>query len=703
MLDLIEIKRLHDKAYLANQVSREQAANDLIFYWVTQWDDSILQSSQLLYKGEFNILRKAGRQILSDLASNPVEVDFEPINETRQDAAELADGMYRRDSRNNQSIEAYNNAETEMIVCGAAAWELYTKYASRKVETREQIICRRPIMEANNTVFWDPNAVLLDKSDATYVSVLTAYSEDGYKNLVKDLTGEELEKINAETFKSPEESMVFPWIQGKTPKIYVVKFFYREKITDRVISLSDPFGTVIDVWENKLFEVMDELIDSGYSVIDEYDATKYQVTQYLASGKEILDNTVITGEHIPIIPIYGERAIVEGEELWEGITRLAKDPQRLRNFALSYLGDLTSRSPREKPIFAPEQIAGFEDMYSESGVDNNYPYLLANRVTPEGTELPIGPIGTLPGPTIPTPLPALIGLTREACEDVANPGLPQNIADPDISGKAVLALQSRLDMQSMIYQEHLKHGKRRDAEIYISIASEIYDTSRKVMVELPDGVKKQIQTKQTVIDRQTGEITIINDIQAAEFEVFSRMGPSYMSQKEQTSDRIERLIAQTPADDPMRKALMLKYLALMDGVAFEDIRRYANIQLVLSGIKKPETDEEKTILEQAQKQKDSKADPATLIAMAENKKGDAALLKEKREGIKMQLTAANDTRKTDIDTFNAITKRIGTQIDAKETDASINLKDIMALGKQLENSSKLLQPDKLPSSTNNNP
>jgi hypothetical protein len=41
-MDLTELKRLHGKAYLSNQTSRERAANDMVFYWITQWDDSML-------------------------------------------------------------------------------------------------------------------------------------------------------------------------------------------------------------------------------------------------------------------------------------------------------------------------------------------------------------------------------------------------------------------------------------------------------------------------------------------------------------------------------------------------------------------------------------------------------------------------------------------------------------------------------------
>ena len=69
MLEHEDIIKMHDAAYQRGQVTRERAADDLVFAWVTQWDDQLLGESQLQYRGEFNILRKAMRQIISDLKS----------------------------------------------------------------------------------------------------------------------------------------------------------------------------------------------------------------------------------------------------------------------------------------------------------------------------------------------------------------------------------------------------------------------------------------------------------------------------------------------------------------------------------------------------------------------------------------------------------------------------------------------------------
>jgi len=695
-LSLTQLKRKHDKAFNANQIPRERSSNDLVFYWITQWDDEILQSSQLAYRGEFNILRKAGRQIQTDLASNPVQVDFVPINETRTDSAELADGLYRAGLQKNTSIEAFENAETENIVGGVGAWLLYTEYESRNADNDKQIILRKPIFEANNTVFWDPSSKLLDKSDAVYCSVLTAYTEESYKKLVKDLTGEELDHIDASSFKHPEHSYTFPWIGGQGKQIYVTSFYHVEEIKDVVLTLEDQFGQTQTMYESGSEDKINDLFDEGYSVVSERKIKRNVVTKYIASGAKIIKQERIAGQYIPVIPCYGEHAVVEGEEYWEGITRLAKDPQRLRNFAFSYMGDILSRSPRQKPIYWPEQIQGFEDMYSESGIDNAYPYLLMNRKTADGEELPPQAIGVTPEQQMPHALPLVLSQTRDAVTDVANPGVPDKVAEPDISGKAVQKLEARIERQSMRFQIHMKHAKRRDGEVWISIASEIIDTPRKVQVELSDGTKKETQVMDTQIDGQTGDIVTVNDLRKAEFEVYSKIGPDYSSQKEQTIDRLEMLMMQMDPADPVRKALQLKILALTDGVEFDDIRDYVNKQLMIMGIRKPQTPEEVEFLRQAQEQP-KEPDAAMVLAKAEELKGQADIMKAKKDGIEMQLTDANDKAKNQIDIFRAQTERMKVQVAAHEAGAKIEKTKIETEGETLENVIKIKEINKAPS------
>jgi len=695
-LELDDIKRLHDKAYQSGQSTRDKASDDLVFYWVTQWDDAMLNDSQLAFKGEFNMLRKAGRDIMSGLRSNPVQVDFEPKDNNRLEAADILDGIYRSVDRQNFSVEAYNNAMQEMVVCGVGAWELYADYETSALGDKLQTLKRRPIYEANNKVFWDPNAKMLDKSDATYVSALESYSEDGYKALVAKLSNIPESDVVISNFASPNQSFAFPWVSGDI--YYVTRFFHSEVKEEKNIFLTDPLGQEIVMRDFDLAKIEDELIDAGFEITGEKKVERNVVTLYIASGSEIIYSARIAGQHIPIVPAYGERAFIEGEEHYEGVTRLAKDPQRLRNFQLSYLADMVSRSPRPKPIFTSEQISGFEFMYEANGADNNYPYLLQNMVDKTGRPLPLGPVGQLLDQPIPQALAASIDITRVAIEDVANPGLPQNIADHDLSGKAVVALQNMLDRQTYVYQDHMKFAKRRDGEIFASMASEVIDTPREVTLTLPDGTRKKAKIMDTVVDKQTGEIIAVNDITGLEFDVFADIGQSYTTRKEQTLDQLSTAIADLLPQDPLRNILMLKKLKLMGGVDFDDVRDYANNQLVLMGIRKPETPEEEQLLVQAQQSQQGQQDPNMVLAMAEMKKAQVQefelQLKQQAQQIdvmKLQQKASvdgNDARLKEAEIISNIRNKDADTIKKMAEAGSIQNQSV---GYQLDTLSKLGQ------------
>jgi hypothetical protein len=696
-MNLKEIKTAHDKAYSSGQDTRLKAADDMLFYWVTQWDQTTIGGTSLSYRGQFDVLRKAGRQIIGDLRSNPVQVNFKPKADSREDGADLIDGLYLSADRENSTLEAYDNALGEAVVCGVGAWELYTEYASNRAGDEHQVIKRRPVHEANNNCFWDPNAKRLDKSDARYVSILEAYSPDGYKTLIEELTGEETDIVPS-SFSQPEQSYTFPWISSNNDIIYVCRFYCRKRVKDKVVTLSDPLGQPLALRASDIVDVMDDLIDEGYEVKTERVIERWEVRMYLVSGAAILNGEmgdddervgeVIAGENIPVIPTYGERAFVEGQEVYEGVTRLAKDPQRLRNFQMSYLADIVSRSPRPKPIFNPEQVQGFEFMYEENGSDNSYPYMLMNRTTANGELLPVGPASMMPEQQIPTALIASIELSRQAVEDVANPGLPQDIADPDLSGKAISALTNRLDQQSIVYQQNYKHAKRRDAEVWASMAVEVNDSPRTVTLTLPDGTTKTQQIMQMVLDKDTGRAIVLNDLTNMEFDVYADIGPSYASKKEQTIEQLGKMAESLAAIDPtMTKMLILKQLSMVDGIAMDDIRKYARKQLIMVGGAEPETDEEIAMVEQMQSQP-AQPDANMLMAQAEMEKAKAAQMNAQREALKDQASAQNAADKLIIDQYKAQTDRASVEVDAARVGADIEYTKVRTNGQRMDNMSK---------------
>lgn len=638
MLKLEELKEMHDKAYNTPYDTRLKAADDLLFAWISQWDDTYLAESDLSYRGEFNILRKAMRQITTDLISNPVQVDFEPIDETVDDGADLLDGMYRADMRNNTSLEAKKNCNQEAIVCGYGAWEMRTEYKTNRKGDERQVVKRYPLYEANNNVMWDPNAKLLDKSDADYVSCLIAYSEDGYQKLKEELTGDDSGYDSS--FASPEVSYVFPWI-SEQKKIYVTRFYHREKIDVTYLTYADDYNNDTIVDQRELSDYEEELAERGAKLVDEKTVTRYEVTLYIASGEDILSAEVIPGEHIPVIPQYGERQFVEGEEHYEGIVRLAKDPQRLRNFQMSYLADIVSRSPREKPMFTAEQLQGFEDMYEDSGAENNYPYLKQQSFDGSGRELPLGPVGYIKAPEIPPALQQMLGETRLAVDDVAGAGLPADITDVELSGKALNSLNKRLDMQSFTYQDNHKFATRRDGEIYASMVKDIKDIEEEVvLVKADNSSSKETLNKVDYEFTDQGVKEVIkNNMKEMDFEVYADIGPAFESVKAQNKEELKELLNGMDQGTPLYSILLNKYVMMIDGVSFDDVRDYARQELIMMGVQEPETDEEKQKLQQAQEAQEQQQDPSMVLAQAEMLKGQADLLEQQNRQAEIQLQA----------------------------------------------------------------
>ena len=124
-------------------------------------------------------------------------------------------------------------------------------------------------------------------------------------------------------------------------------------------------------------------------------------------------------------------------------------------------------------------------------------------------------------------------------------------------------------------------------------------------------------------------------------------------------------------------------------VDFEDVRDYANKQLVQMGIKTPDNPKEERWFAEAQQAGD-KPDPAMLLAMAEDKKAQAALLGEQVNIEELKLDAQNEAAKRQIDVFNAQTKRLDTQIKAQQADATIDFQRSDAVRKSVETKAKVI-------------
>lgn len=621
-----------DADWMASDEARTEATNDLYFSRVSQWDDWLSDYTTLQYRGQFDVVRPVVRKLVAEMRRNPIDVLFRPKDGADPNSADVLMGMYRTDMRHNTAKISVNIAVREQIEAGVGAWRLITEYEDQDPTSNNQVIRRVPIHEACTHVVWDSNSKQMDKSDAMHCTVINAMSRDGWKAFAEK-NGFDEDEIPA--FQNPDMNWLFPWLTSDV--VYVGEYYEVEEKKETVFIYQDPLtGEPVSYFQRDIKDVIDELADKGMVKVAEKKVKRRRVYKSIITCTTILKNREpIAGEHIPIVPVYGEWSFAGDKEVYEGVVRLTKDGQRLRNMIMSFNADIVARTPKKKPIFWPEQIEGYEYMY---GGNDDYPYYLLNRTDENNGDLPVQPISYMENPEVPQANAYMLEAATNSVSQVATMGVDAEAANGQVAFDTVNQLNMRADLETYVFQDNLATAMRRDGEIYQSMVNDIYDVPRQVMMTLEDGTEKQVQLLAQAVDYQTGTVVTLNDIRGR-YECYTDTGPSFQSMKEQNRAEIQELLAKVPPGTPEWQMLLLQYFTLLDGKGVEMMREYANKQLVMMGLKKPETPEEMQMVEQAQQQP-KEPSPEQTQAQGVLLQGQAELLKAQNQQMQIQVDAA---------------------------------------------------------------
>lgn len=621
-----------DADWMASDEARTEATNDLYFSRVSQWDDWLSEYTTLQYRGQFDVVRPVVRKLVAEMRRNPIDVLFRPKDGANPNSADVLMGMYRTDMRHNTAKISVNIAVREQIEAGVGAWRLITEYEDQDPTSNNQVIRRVPIHEACTHVVWDSNSKQMDKSDAMHCTVINAMSRDGWKAFAEK-NGFDEEEIPS--FQNPGMNWLFPWLTSDV--VYVGEYYEVEEKKETVFIYQDPLtGEPVSYFQRDIKDVIDELADKGMVKVAEKKVKRRRVYKSIITCTSILKNREpIAGEHIPIVPVFGEWSFAGDKEVYEGVVRLTKDGQRLRNMIMSFNADIVARTPKKKPIFWPEQIEGYEYMY---GGNDDYPYYLLNRTDENNGDLPVQPISYMENPEVPQANAYMLEAATNSVSQVATMGVDAEAANGQVAFDTVNQLNMRADLETFVFQDNLATAMRRDGEIYQSMVNDIYDVPRQVMMTLEDGTEKQVQLLTQAVDYQTGTVVTLNDIRGR-YECYTDTGPSFQSMKEQNRAEIQELLAKVPPGTPEWQMLLLQYFTLLDGKGVEMMREYANKQLVMMGLKKPETPEEIQMVQQAQQQPEQPS-PEQTQAQGVLLQGQAELLKAQNQQMQIQVDAA---------------------------------------------------------------
>lgn len=635
-----------------SEYARDNGSRDLIFARRTQWDDELDTNVDTEYRGQFDIVKPERRRILAALMKNEFNNRYRPKDKESEKLAEVLQNLYRATVRTNDAKFASEVAISEAIDCGVGAWriEVVDEDEEDPLNTNKKLI-RSVIHEANNKVVWSGNSKKIDKSDADTCTVIFSYATDAWEELMKE-HGLDPSEPQFELASYLSRSTLL-WRQAENHTI--AEHYQVKKIKQKMTIMSDG-ENVIALTTGELKKKADDLKARGYEKEATKTVVKREVWKTVLTGSHILERKKIAGKHIPVIPVYGEWSINQSTEHWEGIVRMLRDPQQIKNTTMSYIFELLAKGPIEKDIFYQEQIDGYEEMYEEQNKYNT-PYYLQNLMGPDGEPLPLGPIGKRGGPQVPQAAMAILQLADQSVSQSVGGGIsPEQMINPQVTDDQLKIIQEQLDIQSQLYKEHLEYAYRREGQVCASIWAEIIDNERTLDIIKSDGTEENIEVNKVSTDLASMSMRIEIDMTKADMEVYTDVGISFTAQKDKVRNEMMSLLDKPLGQQDLQIA-QWTYIMNLEGSAYDPMRKNARKSMVMSGFIEEDdlTEEEKQMMQQAQEQQqEAPPDPMMIAAQAEQTKADAQMKGEE-----------TDSRKADIDMFRAETDRIKVEIEAK--------------------------------------
>lgn len=598
---------------------RLQCLEDRRFYSIAgaQWEGNLAEQFNNKPRFEVNKIHLSVMRIINEYRNNRITVDFVSKDGDEDDRlADTCDALFRADEEDSAADEAYDNAFEEAVGGGFGAFRLRAVYEDEYDEDNDhQRIRIEPIYDADSTVFFDLDAKRQDKSDARLCFVLTAMTRDAYRAEWND---------DPESWPKEIHQYEFDWA---TPDMVYVAEVYRVEEASELIRIFQTIDGEEERYSERDFEE-DEMLEETLEAIGTIEVRqkrvkRRKVRKYIMSGSGILEDAgFIAGTQIPIVPVYGKRWFIDNIERCMGHVRMAKDAQRLKNMQLSKLGEISALSTVEKPLFTPEQVAGFEVMWAEDNL-KNYPYLLLNTVTDaNGNESLAGPIGYTKPPQIPPALAGLLQITEQDITDLLGNQEAGEEIQSNISGRAIELIQNRLDMQSFIYMSNMAKAIKRAGEIWLSMARDIMvEPGRKMKGMGSQGELYSIELGKPVLNQETGEVEYENDLSKAKFDVSVEVGPSSSSKRAATVRSLMGMMQLAP-DPETQQVLAAMAMMNMEGEGIWEVRDFFRKKLIRMGVVEP-SDQEKEELAAELQQLASQPDPQSLYLQAEAAKSQA--------------------------------------------------------------------------------
>lgn len=551
-----EAKRRWKRCDTWESVARKRWIDDVKFYNgdaynMYQWPDTARAARGFGTGDErpcltVNKAKQHCLQITNDARQNKTSVKIKPVgNEATYEGAQVMEGIVRHIEYISDAQAHYATATKFQVQGGLGYLKVYTDYVDDLSFDQEIMIggIADPLQ-----VFVDPDSVEPDGSDARFAFEFADMPRDEFEIQYPEYKG----RMVATALGNDDG-----WIAEK--HVRVAGYWYRREVKDTLIVFTDPSTgekrpikrSETKGWRGALRKALNEQLDDPATQTREI--MGHEVKWCRIVGDRIAEEKDWHGTTIPIIPVIGEKTVIEGEMDRKGHVRAMIDSQRMLNYnasaAIEY-GALQSKTPY---VAAKAAIEGNSDQWMAANLQN-FSVLTWNHLDDDGNPIP-APV------KIPPPMGAPLyqeGMKNAADDMMAVSGQYQPVlGEPsnERSGKAIAERQRQGENATYHFIDHQAMAVRRIGKIIVELIPHIYDTPRTIKIMGEDGSDSDIQldpSAKLAYERrkketdQAAEQVIMNPT-IGRYDVMSDVGPDFATRRQEAFNALSQIAQQNPA------------------------------------------------------------------------------------------------------------------------------------------------------------
>ena len=584
-------------------------------------------------------------QVANTIRMNTPTINIIPGTDGDAETADIFKGLIRNIEYKSNADEAYDTGSLSSIRCSIGFIFVDHGYVSND-SFEQELTIRRSV---NPLQCWiDCDSIEADGSDAR--------------------RGIKIESISVQSFKRRfPEAEVSSFGEEKSGS-------YKD---DDSVNIAEYYEIIDEAKEVGLTDLgeMEEIIEGV-----EYSATrtlkKSKIMRYLLSGADILKESRFPGKYIPIVPVYGEEAWIDGKRQLYSLIRKSKDAQKMYNYWKSLETELLMKQPNA-PVMA---AAGTTEDYKEDWQNPGKSMVLRYNAT-DADGNPVPKPERLAPPTIPT---GIVNAARATVDDIKatmgiyNASLGE--ASNETSGVAISRRKEEGDVATYHFGDNLVRSITHVGRLLVCAIPEVYDTARIIQIIGLEDEPQQIGVNGAMAPDQERPF----DLKKGEYGVRVVTGASFTTKRQEAAEFFQSIVEKQPELMTVMGDLLFKNMDFAGAQAMAERMKKVIDPKFLDENKDQEIDPEKeqmkmVIQEGEQMLTDMQAQIAELEQQLKNKDGEIQVKVMTAEN-----TANNDQAKIQLMVMKLEQEQEKLRIDAEKAKEERDFKMAALAMKQQE-------------------